>query len=268
MQTILNYENYLSYLKDRTESLPKKGRGEPARLSRLLGISTVAMSHVFHGRNLLNLDQAIVLAKDFKFDHFEREYFFKLVELERASTKELRSYLKARLYQIKTKSNDLENIVLKEGKIHPNALAHFYSDWTYSAFRLLSALDEFNSLEDICEYFDISLDKGKEIIDFLIQFNLVKKVNNQLFPGVSSTHLSKDSPFINNHRRNWRLKGLEKLKDLEEDDLFYSSPFAMGEEDIDWLRYKIKELIKELQLKVKDSPCETLVCFNLDLFKF
>ena len=76
------------------------------------------------------------------------------------------------------------------------------------------------------------------------------------------------SPFVNSHRRNWRLKAIEKFPKPGEQDLFYSGPYSLSEKDYDWLRKELVKLISTVSARVGDSPPEKLACLNLDFFEF
>jgi hypothetical protein len=108
------------------------------------------------------------------------------------------------------------------------AQALFYSNWTYSAVRIASSIPKHHSPEAIAELLKIERSEVVRIAEFLVSLGLCVRHPKGYDLGPSSTMLSADSPFINNHRRNWRLKGLENLHRIGEQDLFYSGLVSFG----------------------------------------
>ena len=51
------------------------------------------------------------------------------------------------------------------------------------------------------------------------------------------------------------------------ENLFYTGPFAMGEEEYEWLREELLQLIKQFVSKASNSQANLVGCFNIDLFK-
>lgn len=54
---------------------------------------------------------------------------------------------------------------------------------------------------------------------------------NQIKIGSNSTHLAAQSPFIFNHHKNWRIKGLEWHNNLSSDELMYTAPSTVSIDD-------------------------------------
>lgn len=265
---IFDFKEYREYLLKYIEGLPSKGRGHKKFLSEKLRISTVAMTHIFNGKNSLTLDQGLVISEEYGHTELERQYFFTLIELDRAKTHHLKKYLESKLVEISQKAKDLKNRVGKHDDLDDAAKSIFYSDWLYSGIRMLVGLKEFNSIEDIARYFDLSRSRVSEIVDFLLKFGLVEEKDGRLQRGKFNTHLSKNSPYINSHRRNWRLKGIEKLKEVEESDVFYSGPMVISEDGAYWLREEISQLLSRFTKKVSKTEAEIPMVLNIDLFKF
>lgn len=267
---LLDCDNYIEYLEVRKQTLPNRGRGEISRLARLLNISSVAMSHIFSGKNSLNLDQALLISEDLAFNEIETEYFFTLVEIERAKGIKLKKFLQKKLIVLRNKGRDLKKRVRSHEEMSEEALAKFYSDWIYSGVRVLSAIPEFKTDREIADYYQLSLGKVRGVLEFLKEYQLVVEEKGELKIGIGSTHLTSNSPFINNHRRNWRLKGIEKLKEIEDDDLFYAGPMAISESGKLWLREELLKLIKRFTNYISEEPGdpEVTVCLNIDLFRF
>src|SRR6185437_10940211 len=91
----------------------------------------------------------------------------------------------------------------------------------------------------------------QDILDFLLQVGLCKRNSEGLFePGIASTHLDARSRFVNNHRRNWRLKGIEGLNKTDGSEVFYSGPCSLSLRDFAEVKAELIEVIASLTRRV------------------
>ena len=86
--------------------------------------------------------------------------------------------------------------------------------------------------------------------------------------GPKSTHLEADSPLVTRHHLNWRVKGMEKMGNLSNDELFLSLPCSMSEKAMREIRSELVKSIERVTEIVDSSAEDQLVCLNIDLFKF
>lgn len=267
MTDIYGFDDYRKFVQKSFVQKPKRGRGEYRRLAEQLRISSVAVSQIFRGDRDLSLEQALETAKFLLLDADEKAFFILLVEVSRAGTKDLRQFFKDQIDDIRKKRDTLakrmkEKIVLDEA-----TKARFYSNWFYSAVRMASSVPELNDFTRIAARLNLQPAQVAEIGHFLIEQGLCVRDGAGIRMGPSSTMLAADSPFINNHRRNWRLKGLEHLQSLGPQDLFYSGVVSCSEADLKNLRELFMQMITDFMKNVQESPSETIACLNLDWFE-
>lgn len=265
---IYDFTDINQFLRDRIASSPNNGRGQLSKLSKELKISSVAMSHLFHGRNNFNQDQGIILCEYFGLQGLEEDYLLALIDLQRAGTQKLKNHIISRMEQIKKKALDTENYLSKSKSLNDEKKAIYYSDWLYSAVRLTSSIQGINSPQELSRELGIEQRKINEILDFLFANGLLTKNNDGYEIGTKNIHINQNSPFINNHRRNWRLKALEKMNQLDEEDLFFVSPMVLSRSDAREIRKEIQEAIKKIIERVIPSKEETTICLNIDFFKY
>jgi uncharacterized protein (TIGR02147 family) len=264
---LYNFSDYKKYVNDRFISGPKRGRGQYRKLSEHLNLSTVAISQVFKGSRDLSPEQAWKTASFLLLSPEESEFFLLLVEKARAGTKELRNHFENKMQQKQKEKNQLGNLIPTEKEFSEEAKAVFYSDWKYSAIRLASSIPHNNTVEGLAKRLLISEEKVREILQFLLEHNLCKQEKNGYSLGAQSTMLPTSSPFINNHRRNWRIKALESMGSNEERDLHYSALASISKHDREKLRKAFLEMIMKFVEEAKNSPAEELFCLNLDWFR-
>jgi hypothetical protein len=104
------------------------------------------------------------------------------------------------------------------------------------------------------------------VIRFLLEHKLIVQKGGLFDFGPQVTHVGHDSPFVNRHHANWRLKGLQAMDTTTSKDLLYTGPMALSEEAAAAIRKLLVELIEKTTKLAADSESETLRCLNIDWF--
>lgn len=262
---IFEFENYKKFVNFALSQRPKRGRGQYRRLAEALRLSSVAVSQIFKGERDLSLEQAFAAARFLLLSKEETEFFLLLVQKARAGSKDLENYFSEKIREAQALQQKLASHVEKEA-FPEEAKSIFYSNWFYSAVRIATSIPELKSVDALAAHFQLPREKVEAIVTFLLRHQLCVQGEEGLAMGPQSTMLPADSPFINNHRRNWRLKGLELMGSSTE-ELFYSGVVSLSQQDVKKLRQRYVDLIAETVKLVKDSPGEELYCMNLDWFE-
>ncbi len=196
----------------------------------------------------------------------ETEYFLLLLQYERAGTVKLKKFYQIKIDEIKKNSLNLAKRMEVERKLTDLERAVFYSKWIYMATWLFLAVDGGQSLESVVQRFSIPRTEATDIINFLksiglcVQEDEIYKVQSQYI------HLEFGSPFLGRHHSNWRVKALQRIDDLSEEELMYTVPFAINREDFARVRENLLQVIKSSMKTILDSPSKDLACMTIDLF--
>lgn len=265
---LFEYADYKKFTLDWVHQQPKQGRGLLSSFARILGTNTVTISQIFRADRQLKAEQGLKLSRFMGLKGLEEEYYLLLIEQARSSTAEFTDYLEDKRLTLKNKAQDLQNRVPQPHSISEEDKGVYYSNWEYVAVRLKSALPQHSNAESISKELGLSIEKSMEVLRFLTDKGFVVESEGSLAPGMLSTHLPSNSPYINSHRRNWRLKGIESLNDADKNNLFYSGPMALSEEACEKIRSKIVEFISETTASIQDCPNEKTACLNIDWFSF
>jgi uncharacterized protein (TIGR02147 family) len=266
--SVYEYHDYKPYLASVMQAFPNHGRGQARRLAEHLSVSSVVISQILSGNRHFTPEQALQVAAYFGFDERSTEYFVLLVNQARAGSKTLVAHYESKLEKLRRETMNLKNRVIDHRELSEADKGVFYSNWFYSGIRLLSSIEGYNSVEAIATYFGLSRAKVAEVVEFLVDRGLCKEENGHLQMGVTATYVDSASRFVNSHRRNWRLKGLERFTEPGPRDLFYSSPFSLSNKDADLIRKEIVKMIGEISKRVGHSDSEKLTCLNIDYFEF
>lgn len=264
---IAEFKNYKVFLKALLKTFPKAGRGQSRRLAEHLNVAPIVVSQILARDRHFTSDQALKVCEFFGFDEATSEYFLYLVNIERADTKALKEFYQKKLNKLRDEAQRIKNLVQGKDVLSDADKAIFYSSWFYSGVRILVSIPGYQTVDAISQYFGLDRNKVGEIVSFLVSKGLVIEEKGKLRLGQRSTHIADDSPLVNNHRRNWRLKAIEKFPTPSAADLFYVSLVSISEKDAEIVKKEILELIKKFSARVNPSSEEKLMCLNVDWFE-
>lgn len=265
--SIFEYNDYKLYLEEKIQSLPSKGRGVKLKLAEYLHCQNTFVSQVMNGEPHFSLEQGARL-NDF-FDHSKEEakFFLMLLHFSRAGNSELKKYYQDEMNDLIIKNSDLKKRTKMKGSLREKDQDIYYSSWLYSAIHILVTIKEFQNASQIAKRFNLSKDKTLEILGFLTESGLLQKEGNTYSSGSTRIHLSKDSPHINRHHTNWRMRAVHSIDMNQASDLHFSNVVSMGDKDIVKIREIFIKAIAEARSIIKDSPEEKLHSICVDFFE-
>lgn len=264
--SIYKAAHYKSFINDWLENQPGRGRGLLTKIAAEIGIHTTLLSHTIRGEKHLTVEQALHLAEFIGLNEQEADCFLLLVQIERAGTARLKNKFKRDLERLRSKSSEIVNRVPTSTAMTEEKKSVFYSSWLYSALRQITCLEKYQTREALLSAFPVSREELNRALDFLLQTGLCREDKKKIVIGPAKTHLEAKSPFVYMHHKNWRLKGMEKHGNLSPEELMYSAPFTISQEDFEAFREQIVKLIESLVRTTDQTKSERLACFNVDLF--
>ncbi len=264
---IFEYDDYKKWVIAKIDFLANKGRGQYSRIAEHLNTSPTIVTQVFKGDRELTPEQALLLAKYFALSKSESRFFILLVNFARAGSHLYRESLREEIIEERKRSQEIRNRVPQDIILTEEVKAILYSNWYYLAIWSLSAIEGFDDLEVICKRINLSKAKGREALDFLLKYSLVKyDEENKLRVGHTLLHLDANSPQIARHHQNWRLQAFSRYEAPMAEDAFYTAPITLSRSDAKKLRTSILKFISQTGELVKDSPSEELFCLCIDWF--
>lgn len=266
MSSIFEFNDYKHYVNTWLEQQPKGGRGLLSQIAKELGIHTTLLSHTLRGEKHLNSEQGILLAEYMGLSEAETHFLLLLIQRDRAGNTKLQQKYQKDILQIRADSKDVSKRVLTHTQLTETQKAQFYSSWLYSAIRQLSSIPHYQSRAKLGSAFDIKKEEFNTALKFLLETELCVEKDNRIDIGPANTHIEATSPFVFLHHKNWRIKALEKHNNLSADELMYSAPFTISEEDFAYVREELVRFIQSLIKTVGKTKNERLACFNADLF--
>ncbi|MBX3040110.1 MAG: TIGR02147 family protein [Bdellovibrionaceae bacterium] len=265
--SIYQFTDYKAYVNEWVSAQPKQGFGEYRRMATSLQISTTMVSQVFKSDKHLSLELASDLCDYLRMDEDETEYFLLLVDHARAGSHKLQKRFERQIKARQEKAKKLENRV-KATELGIEEKSVFYSSWIYQGVRMLTDLQEYDDADAIAKRLNLPKNQIQKVLDFLIQNQLVMKERNSLKLGNARTHVGSSSPLVSRHHQNWRLQGLTKMVQADEDQFFYTAPMTLSSEVANWIRQELPSIVERINAKVIPSPSETVRCLNIDWFEY
>lgn len=263
--SIFEFDDYKDFVKDRIQQMPNKGRGEFQKLAVILQMHTTTVSHVFKGDKELTLEQAAKLCGYWGLNVSESDYLITLVELARAGSKELKIILQKRLEELKKHSFELKHRIPKDRILSDSDRFRFYSEWYYSAIRLMCDLPNMNSIDRIANQLDLPVSTINEAIQFLLEAGLVIAEKGQFKLGPRRTFVEATSPLVKRHHANWRIKAIERYPKMKHDvDLALTSPMTLSKDDALLVREILMKTIEKILAINTPSKPEELHILNID----
>ncbi len=265
---IYSYDDYKKYVNEWILSQAKSGYGEYKRLAASLNVSTTMVSQVFKGDKHLNLEMANEVCEFLNLSSQEVDFFFLLVEYQRAGTYKLKQRLYKRVIESRAHAQDLQKRLKKSNVLTEEMKSIFYSSWMYAGVSNLAAIPEYNHASEIAERLGMPKNLIAKVIEFLIQTNICIQNEGQLDVGTARTHVAFDSPHVNKHHQNWRMMGLQKMQMKRESDFFLTFPMSLSRETALQIREELPAFVQKIDKLVGPSPSETVQCLNIDWFEY
>lgn len=268
MVTIYEHTNYREFLNGWISSQPNGGRGLKGQMAKHLGISSTLISFILSGTKPLSMEQGSELADFVGLNEAETDYFFLLVEKERAGTVKLREKLDRRIKMAQEQARKVARRVKKDVELSDELKAIYYSSWLNTGIRNLIATPGNHDAAEISRRLNIPVTTAIKTLKFLVENGLCIEKDGKLLVGPTYTHVDSDSPFVIKHSQNWRLRGFTVMDQKKESDIFYTCPMSLSKEDAEKVRSMILKYIQEILSIMRPSPSETVRCLNIDWFEY
>lgn len=265
---VFDFSDYKKFVNSRIASMPRRGHGQFRKIAEHLRIHYTMISQVFRGDKDLSSEQALSLCEYLGLSDLETDYFMALVESERAGTQSLKARLNRKIIELREQAQNVGNRLPKTFSLSDADRAIFYSTWYHSALRLMTSIDQFQTVDAMAEHLDLPKNLVNQVIQFLISVGLcVRKPNGKITMGPSRTHIPADSPLVTRHHTNWRLKAIERFGKLSHDELIFTSPLTISTKDAPKVKEILLRAVEEISKIVENTDAQQLSCLNIDWFK-
>jgi uncharacterized protein (TIGR02147 family) len=268
MLSIFEFTSYRQYLMAWIKSLGSRSYGTKGRIAESLGVSSSLISQVLKGEKTLTPDQTSELCDFLGLNEIESDYLHLLVDLDRAGNHRYREKLLRKIAHLQEQSRRIGKRVPRHKELNDEQRAIYYSSWLYTGIRNLTAVSGFDNVDAIAEYFRLDPPVVNRVIRFLIENGLCREQDGKITYGPASTHVDKDSPFVNKHHQNWRFQAIQHMEARRDEDVFFTSPMSLSREAAEEIRKLLPNFVQSVMKISAPSPSEMAVCLNIDWFEY
>jgi len=268
MVVIFDFLSYRSYLTAWIESQGKRAYGLKGKIAEALGISSSLVSQILKSEKSLTPDQTSDLSDFMGLNEIESDYLHLLVEHDRAGSRKFREKLARKITALQVQSRQIGKRVPRNQELTDEQKAIYYSSWLYTGIRNLTGITEMNTVDTIATHLHLNRTVVGRVVRFLIENDLCKETESGITYGPASTHVDKESPFVNKHHQNWRLQAIQQMEGKHDDDLFFSSPMSLSLEAAEEIRKLLPSVIQSVMKISAPSSSEITACLNIDWFRY
>ncbi len=264
--SVFDFIQYKQYLTERLGGYRSR-KGLRLAVAKILNCQPTFVSQVLNGSAHFSMEQAEKVSRYLGHTEDEREYFFLLIQKERAGTRELTAYYASKIGELLAKRQILTHRLGKNSVLSREDQAIYYSSWHYAAIHIAVTIPSLRTREALAEFFKLPLNKISKVLEYLLNTGLLTlKENGEYQSGVSKVRLGNDSHNILKHHTNWRHQSIESLDRETPFDLHYSAVVSISSAD----KIKLKDMILDAlktQLTVSDTSSEEeLYAYCIDFF--
>jgi len=263
--SLFEYKCYKKYLLSRVGE-PQSRKGLKSQLARAVGCQPAYISQILNGNAELSLEQADRVNHFFSHSREEGTYFLLLVQAQRASTKSLSQFFHEQIDEILKTRKRVEDRLGKHGKLSDQFRQKYYSSWIYAAAHIGLTIPRLQTREALASYLGVSRRRISDVLNFLVHADLVEVKGFTYTPKVSTLRINSQSPFIQTHHTNWRLRACELMDFYDATALHYSGVISITRGDADRIREILLKAMQSMQATIIASPEEDLFALNMDLF--
>jgi uncharacterized protein (TIGR02147 family) len=261
MKSIYEFDDLRLFIQSRIKSGASSVKG----VAELLGKDPSMISHFLSGKKQLGDNEIFRVGEFLGLNEQELNYLMALVQYDRATHPKLRDVLKMNLENIRQSHSNSKKA---SSGLTEEDYAIFYSQWYYSAIRLLTSVPEYQTIDALTKKINLPREKVNGIVDFLVKTGLCnRKANGQLSLGVQYTYIDRNSPYLNRHHVNWRLKSLEEIPKGVPHNYSITAPLTVSRSDADKIRKLVDDLLEKVIKIVDTSSPEELIYLGIDYLK-
>lgn len=88
---VYDFDDYKDFVRERIQSMPKRGHGQYLKISQFLNIHSTMVSQIFKGSAQMTPEHSLKFCEYLGLNEMETDYFLILVQRERAGTLDLKS---------------------------------------------------------------------------------------------------------------------------------------------------------------------------------
>lgn len=267
MKNIFSYDDYRKFVLDTIASSENGERGQRVKLAVAARCQVSHVTAVLGGHAHFSAEQAFGVSQYLGLGDREFDFFMMLVQLSRASTEDLRKYLRRSISYHRNRARNLKTRLKMEQSLSETHGTVHYSTWIHGAIHALISIPAFKTREALAAHLKVPMDQVDKSLHHLVEAGLAVKSGMEYQVGPKFIHLDRDSPHIGRHHINWRLRAISAVENMSADSLHYSSVVSLSKADFAKVRDHLVASLQQNIETIKSSNEEQAASLCIDFFK-
>ncbi len=263
--------NYQSAITEIFEERKKQGKFTLRQLAEAAGIQASFLTNVLKGRFDFSGDQLFAVTEALGVAGSERKYLLLLLEHQRSTHKARMRELKAEIDEIRRQYQKTEkHITAKPVELTPGSMAEYYLDPFVQLAHVHLSLPPFDrNPEALCGALGVSKTHLSQILDVLTRIGYVRPESGRYRVIAQNKHLPKENPLCDPHQALMRLKSIDQLGRLKNEDKYsFSATLSGTDETRTQLQEEFLAFLKKAEAIVKPAESKRAFQMNFDLFSW
>ncbi|MGZ3768630.1 MAG: TIGR02147 family protein [Bdellovibrio sp.] len=265
--------SYKSYKKCLTDILLEKKKSRPQytfeALAKAMGVQKTYLSRVLKHKGHLSEDQLYGACNYLKTSKAEMKYLITLWRWENAIHPERNIYYDKKLAELRHQSLKTENKLDQKTK-QLDHLSEYYTDPYFPLIHMFLTVENFQKTPELLkEHLGLTKSKIYFYLDRLCDMNLIAFEDKKWKSIQESIHLPRTSHLIKSYRTLMRLKAVEKMEHLEEDEFYsFSVAFSTNPAVQKEIHSRFLKFLSDVQKLVMAEKASDVYQMNFDLLKW
>jgi uncharacterized protein (TIGR02147 family) len=264
--SVFAHRDYRSFLRTLIKAQPESW-GLIAKMAKAAQCQRPYLSKVLKDEAQLTPSQAYGLARFWRLNSTETEYFLSLLEEERAGSLEYREYIQRKASTLKKEQEDLAKRVNRKSATIESEQMNYYSAWYWTAIHILVSIPEYQTVGAICQRLSVSSHLVENVLKRLEQDGFVRNRSGKWQFQAHESHVSKTSPLVVFHHSNWRQRAILDAQDPGNDSIHFTVVQSVSRDDYEQIKQLVLDFIERSARIAGPSKEEEMMCLSCDLFR-
>lgn len=263
-KSVFEFATYKPYLAYRLSS--KEHRGQLSRAAEAIQTQRSYLSRVISEELQLTPDHAFKLARFWKLNAAERQYFCLLVDFDRAADPEFRAHLKQQAQEMKAKHDSVQERAARTAFSVDTFQLGYFSSWIWTALHFLTSIPAFQTEEALADRLGLKREQLRFYLEQLSAQNFIEHKGSRWVYKGGEFHAPKNSPLVLLHHQNWRQRAILDAQDFSHSNVHFTAVHTVSKQDAESIKALMLEFITESSAIAAPSNPEEAVAVTCDFF--
>lgn len=264
MKRVFDYINYQDFILDILQA--RRPKLKQNQLAQAAGCQPAYLTRVLKKEADLSVDQLLGIADYLDLPQDDVDFLIQLLMMSKSASAKGKNYFKKQIDVKIKRQNSLDDKMKGKKQLQDEVKNYYYSSWIISAIHVATSIPEYQTKANLKKALNISNERLTEILDFLKENKLIVYKEDKYALETTNVFLKKDDNFINRHHQNWRIRAMQSLESVEEEDFHYSTVYSISSDDVLKIKKNLIEQVANIMKIVEPSKEEKIFALTMDFF--